>query len=105
VESWFVVPNVGLLYGAGLFCLSVVSAVLAIGGAFVREGRGPLFAAFLLELIALVFALVDQFFLFVGVSGTSGAIWGGGMYLLFTTVVLLAIGWRTQPMAAKKEND
>ncbi len=100
-ESWFVVAEWGLIYGVCMFVLAVAAAALALGGAFAKgkAGRSALLWSFIFALVVLVVSIVDWIILGIGVGGTfaTGAVLGGGMYLLVTEVIILIVAFKGHP--------
>jgi hypothetical protein len=99
VESWFVVADLGIIYGVCLFVLAVAAAALAFGGAFMKgkAGRTTLLVAFIFSLVVLGISIIDWLVIGIGVAHAAGAVVGGGMYLLITEAVLLFVAFRWPP--------
>ncbi len=98
-ESWFVVAEWGLIYGVCLFILAVAAAALALGGAFAKgkAGRSALLWSFIFSLVVTCVSLVDWIMLGIGVAHATGAVLGGGMYLLVTELILLIVAFKGHP--------
>ncbi len=98
-ESWFVVAELGIVYGVCLFILAVAAASLAFGAAFLKGkmGRTTLLVAFIFSLVVLGISIIDWLAIGIGVAHAAGAVLGGGMYLLIAEVVLLFLAFRGHP--------
>ncbi len=98
-ESWFVVAELGLIYGICMFVLAVAAAALALGGAVAKgkAGRSTLLWSFIFSLVVFGVSVVDWIVLGIGVTHAAGAVLGGGMYLLLTEVILLLVAFKGHP--------
>ncbi len=98
-ESWFVVTELGLIYGICIFVLAVAAAALAIGGAFAKgkAGRSALLWSLIFALVVLGVSIGDWLVLRIGVAHAASAVLGGGMYLLLTEVLLLIVAFKGHP--------
>lgn len=98
-ESWFVVAELGLIYGICIFLLAVAAAALALGGAFAKgkAGRSALLWSIIFSLVVLGVSLVDLLVLGIGVAHAAVIAIGAGMYLLITQVILLIVAFKGHP--------